>query len=80
MGRCHTAACHLSNPSFLPQRTFSRVFDLESSDLDDESVSTPFEGRFPINVGITGFVSGTGQTVNIKDAYEDARFDQAVDR
>ncbi|KAK9505337.1 hypothetical protein O3M35_009418 [Rhynocoris fuscipes] len=39
----------------------------------------PFESRFPINVGITGFVATTGETVNIMDAYEDVRFDASVD-
>lgn len=37
------------------------------------------EGRFPINVGITGFVATTGQTLNIPDAYSDHRFDRHVD-
>ena len=31
------------------------------------------QGRFPVNVGITGYVATTGQTVNIPDAYSDPR-------
>ena len=43
--------------------TFSRVFDLEVKDLNDEDAETrtsPFESRFPINIGITGHVATTG--------------------
>ena len=63
--------------------TFSRVFDLDASELDDidnfKSVAQKPEGRFPINAGITGYVAATGETVNISDAYQDDRFDQSVD-
>ncbi|CAG2057712.1 unnamed protein product, partial [Timema podura] len=53
---------------------------------------SPFESRFPINIGITGYVATTGEvcrgvalrcmattTVNIPNAYEDERFDPSVD-
>ena len=62
------------------QNTFSRVFDLDSSELDREiePVSSR-EGRFPINAGITGYVAATGETVNIASAYHDPRFDPSVD-
>ena len=33
--------------------------------------------RIPITAGLAGFVATTGQTINIKDVYEDARFNQA---
>ncbi|XP_045612684.1 dual 3',5'-cyclic-AMP and -GMP phosphodiesterase 11 isoform X1 [Procambarus clarkii] len=61
---------------------FSRVFDLEVKDLqgdDAESRTSPFESRFPINIGITGHVATTGETVCIADAYEDSKFDESVD-
>lgn len=64
------------------QGTFSRVFDLDASDMETEDSNSrisPSEGRFPINVGITGYVAATGETVNIADAYADDRFDQSVD-
>ncbi|XP_042242030.1 dual 3',5'-cyclic-AMP and -GMP phosphodiesterase 11-like [Homarus americanus] len=64
------------------QGTFSRVFDLEVKDLqgdDAESRTSPFESRFPINVGITGHVATTGETVCILDAYQDSKFDPSVD-
>ena len=46
------------------QGTFSRVFDIQSSDLsleDCESRQRPHEGRFPVNVGISGRVATTGR-------------------
>ena len=62
------------------QGTFSRVFDLESKEIDLESAdagasSATRDGRFPVNAGITGFVAATKQTVNIKDAYSDHRYE-----
>ncbi|XP_060848793.1 dual 3',5'-cyclic-AMP and -GMP phosphodiesterase 11-like isoform X1 [Rhopalosiphum padi] len=61
--------------------SFSRVFDLEANDLEgkDNERTSPFESRFPVNIGITGYVATTGETVNIANAYEDSRFDQSVD-
>jgi len=41
--------------------------------------SSGSQGRFPVNVGITGYVATTGETVNIADAYSDPRFDVSVD-
>uniref|UniRef100_A0A1A9W0L3 Phosphodiesterase n=1 Tax=Glossina brevipalpis TaxID=37001 RepID=A0A1A9W0L3_9MUSC len=62
--------------------SFSRVFDFEANDLSEEASTnrtSPFESRFPINVGITGYVATTGETVSIANAYEDDRFDASVD-
>ncbi|XP_014270796.1 dual 3',5'-cyclic-AMP and -GMP phosphodiesterase 11 isoform X2 [Halyomorpha halys] len=62
--------------------SFSRVFDFEANDLserDHEERTSPFESRFPINIGITGLVATTGETINIDEAYEDSRFDKGVD-
>jgi hypothetical protein len=33
--------------------------------------------RIPITAGLAGFVATTGQSINIKDVYEDSRFNQA---
>lgn len=44
--------------------SFSRVFDFEANDVDEEDNNTrtsPFESRFPINLGITGYVTTTGE-------------------
>ena len=38
------------------------------------------EIRLPLGQGIAGFVGKTGRTLNIKDAYQDRRFDPEVDR
>ncbi|KJU82504.1 GAF and PAS/PAC sensor-containing adenylate/guanylate cyclase [Candidatus Magnetobacterium bavaricum] len=38
------------------------------------------EIRIPCNVGIAGSVFISGETVNIPDAYQDSRFNQAVDK
>ena len=35
--------------------------------------------RFPIGKGIAGFVADTAQTLNVKRAYEDERFNPAID-
>ncbi|XP_032591613.1 dual 3',5'-cyclic-AMP and -GMP phosphodiesterase 11 isoform X1 [Drosophila grimshawi] len=62
--------------------SFSRVFDFEANDLSEEeanSRTSPYESRFPINIGITGHVATTGETVNVPNAYEDDRFDSSVD-
>lgn len=64
--------------------SFSRVFDFEANDLSgdpeaQDARTSPFESRFPINIGITGYVATTGETVNICNAYEDDRFDPSVD-
>ncbi len=65
--RCERAMLLLVHET--SQGTFSRVFDLESADLNHEELKAPYEGRFPINAGITGYVASTGHTVNIIDAY-----------
>ncbi len=38
------------------------------------------EIRFPIGKGIAGYVARTGETLNIKDAYSDSRFNPEVDK
>jgi HD-GYP domain-containing protein (c-di-GMP phosphodiesterase class II) len=38
------------------------------------------EIRFPVGVGIAGHVAKTGETINIKEAYEDPRFNKEVDK
>lgn len=44
--------------------SFSRVFDFEANDVSEDDSSTrtsPFESRFPINIGITGHVAMCGE-------------------
>ncbi|PVD37899.1 hypothetical protein C0Q70_00501 [Pomacea canaliculata] len=62
--------------------TFSQAFDLQASDFDNDDTYNregPQEPRFPINIGITGHVARTGETLNIPDVYADDRFDPTVD-
>ncbi|GIY89690.1 dual 3',5'-cyclic-AMP and -GMP phosphodiesterase 11 [Caerostris darwini] len=62
-------------------KTFSRVFDLDINDMKAANIdsSDPFEGRFPINVRIAGYVATSGETLNIPDVHQDDRFDPSVD-
>lgn len=73
--RCERSMLLLVNEDAADSGTgvFSRVFDLEAADLDSDSVTTPFEGRFPLNTGITRYVAATGRTVNLADAYQVTR-------
>lgn len=38
------------------------------------------EIRLPLGRGLAGHVAATGETINVPEAYADARFDPAVDR
>ena len=38
------------------------------------------EIRFPANTGLAGYVAQSGEIINIKNAYEDARFNQDIDK
>ncbi|XP_071829696.1 dual 3',5'-cyclic-AMP and -GMP phosphodiesterase 11-like isoform X4 [Apostichopus japonicus] len=73
---------------------FSKVFELAYSDLENKtahngnrsvSFMTRLEDshntgcRFPIHIGITGYVATTGEKLNIPDSYKDSRFDPQVD-
>ncbi|XP_043954138.1 cGMP-specific 3',5'-cyclic phosphodiesterase-like [Gambusia affinis] len=62
-----------SNRKFL----VSRLFDVaEGSTLEESSTSCI---RLEWNKGIVGHVASTGQLLNIKNAYEDPRFNAEVD-
>ncbi|MGR3179563.1 MAG: GAF domain-containing protein [Candidatus Anammoxibacter sp.] len=49
-----------------------------SAELDSGTEVTVVQSS--VTEGVAGFVARTGQTVNIKDAYEDPRFDPSFDR
>lgn len=38
------------------------------------------EIRFPANMGLSGHVAATGETINIKEAYNDPRFNKEIDK
>ena len=69
---------------------YARIFDIgrEENDVLDSSSLQDKDGqkrlvsderaciRFPLDKGIAGHVATTGQTLNITDAYSDARFNR----
>ncbi|XP_054719145.1 probable 3',5'-cyclic phosphodiesterase pde-5 [Uloborus diversus] len=65
---------------------YARIFDVNGSEgnsencTDKESDLSPEEIRFPIGKGIAGYVAMTGESLNIPDAYNDSRFNRAVDQ
>jgi len=82
--QCERCSVLLVDPS--SKGLFSKAFDLEARYYIDENGTVErkqscgsSEVRFPINIGITGTVATTGETLNIPDAYEDPRFDPSVD-
>ncbi|PFX27035.1 dual 3',5'-cyclic-AMP and -GMP phosphodiesterase 11-like isoform X1 [Stylophora pistillata] len=84
--QCERCSVLLVDPT--SKTLFSQAFDLEARDYlneDDQTVvkhrsCSKTEVRFPINIGITGHVATTGETLNIPNAYQDERFDPAVDQ
>lgn len=56
------------------------VVDRERNELWSRVALGAGEIRFPIGVGIAGSVARTGETINIADAYKDARFNPEPDR
>ncbi|XP_019733040.1 cGMP-specific 3',5'-cyclic phosphodiesterase isoform X1 [Hippocampus comes] len=62
-----------SNTKFL----ISRLFDVAEGSTLEESSSSSI--RLQWNKGIVGHVAATGQPLNIKNAYEDPRFNAEVD-
>ncbi|XP_048589168.1 dual 3',5'-cyclic-AMP and -GMP phosphodiesterase 11 isoform X2 [Nematostella vectensis] len=81
--QCERCSVLLVDPT--SKTLFAQAFDLEAKDYlqnddDDKTVvkqrsCNNKEVRFPINIGITGHVATTGETLNIPDAYADERFD-----
>ncbi|KAM7282323.1 putative 3',5'-cyclic phosphodiesterase pde-5 isoform X2 [Ixodes scapularis] len=57
---------------------YARIFDVSGD--NDEVQEVAKEIRFPLGTGIAGHVAQTGESLNIPDAYEDDRFNRAVDQ
>ncbi|KAJ3323631.1 hypothetical protein HDU76_013604 [Blyttiomyces sp. JEL0837] len=57
------------------EQLYSTVFDNQGS-----AAGSAQRFSFPMNKGIAGFVATTGQAVNLKNAYEDPRFNQEMDK
>lgn len=59
----------------------SKLFDVtETSTLKDSLHTEETEIKVPFGKGIAGYVAETKDTVNIKEAYEDKRFNKDVDK
>jgi len=58
---------------FVVERDRRRVRSLVAQDIEGQDISLPFGS------GIAGAVALTGHTIDIPDAYSDARFDSTVD-
>ncbi|XP_070212342.1 cGMP-specific 3',5'-cyclic phosphodiesterase-like isoform X7 [Littorina saxatilis] len=59
----------------------SKLFDVtETSTLEDVIHTERNEIKVPFGKGIVGLVAQSGKPINIKDAYEDPRFNQEIDR
>ena len=56
------------------------VVDRDTNELWSRVALGAGEIRFPIGRGIAGTVAATGETINIADAYSDARFNPEPDR
>ena len=56
------------------------LLDEEKNELWSKVAHGEKEIRFPAKLGIAGYVASTGEILNIKDAYSDARFNQEIDR
>ncbi|XP_046371054.1 cGMP-specific 3',5'-cyclic phosphodiesterase-like [Haliotis rufescens] len=59
----------------------SKLFDVTQTSTLEESLHTEeTEIKVPFGRGIAGHVALTKETVNIKEAYDDPRFNQAIDK
>ena len=58
---------------FISDKEKNELWSKVATGLNTEEI------RFPINKGLAGHVAMTGETVNIKDAYSDTRFNKEID-
>jgi adenylate cyclase len=59
---------------FLVDRTTGELWSKKAEGMKDAVI------RFPVSGGLAGYVARTGEVINIKDAYEDPRFNPAFDK
>lgn len=59
---------------FLVDRPSNEVWSRAALGLEISEI------RLPMHRGVVGYVARTGQTLNLKDVYNDPRFDRSVDR
>lgn len=58
---------------FLWDKETDELWSMVALGMDSEEI------RFPASKGLAGFVAKTGESINIKDAYNDSRFNPEVD-
>lgn len=58
---------------FLHDKTTDELWSKVATGMGSEEI------RFPADKGLAGYVAKTGNTVNIKDAYNDERFNKEID-
>ena len=58
---------------FIIDKDTNELWSKVATGLDIEEI------RFPMNKGLAGHVATSGETVNIKDAYSDSRFNKEID-
>jgi len=56
------------------------LIDVEKNELWSQVAHGSGEIRVPVGVGIAGMVASSGETMNIRDAYDDDRFNREVDK
>ncbi len=66
----------LSRPLLQADRCTVFLLDEDTNELWSKIASEHKEIRMPANTGIAGHVVSTGTTVNIKDCYQDPRFNK----
>jgi len=72
--------CSLFQMSEDKKHLVSRLFDIgKESSLQDTIVPNKNKIKIELGKGIAGLVAKTGQTLNIRNAYKDSRFDNRVD-
>ncbi|OHS97092.1 3'5'-cyclic nucleotide phosphodiesterase family protein [Tritrichomonas foetus] len=90
VAECISGQLHIDS---LIESIMNRACDLVKADRcslfmvseNRDKLVTSFQGglaesiEIPINAGIVGFTATTGQILNIKDAYEDPRFNRSTD-
>lgn len=59
------------------------IYDRDNNELWSKvatGIDTSEEIRFPAHLGLAGYVVKTGEVLNIKDAYDDPRFNKDIDK
>jgi GAF domain-containing protein len=62
------------------ERATVYIVDRAQQELRSAVAQRAPEIRLPLGHGLAGHVAATGETINVPDAYADARFDSTVDR